>query len=110
MIKDTLRTLLNIRVERSRIALGPKPAAGSRIALGNIRMFVTAEPADDLWYFFSLQGWRELNYPRDRRRYVDLPRASFGLLSRCAKADREIRYRQLVAGVSRVRSQAMARR
>lgn len=103
MIKDKLRTLLNIRVERHRSALGPKPGAGTRIALGNLRMHVTAEPADDLWYYFSLQGWRELTYPRDRRRYVDLPRASFGLLSRCGRGDRESRYRQLVTGAARLR-------
>lgn len=101
MIKDKLRTLLKIRVKRETPSMGTKPRSGGKIALGSIRMFVTSTPPDELWYFFSLQGWREANYPRDRRKYVDLPRSSFDLLARCSSSEREVLYRRLVTAASR---------
>ena len=104
MIKDRLRTLLNIRVKRETPVIGAKPKMGSKITLGGMRMYVTSTPPDELWYFFSLQGWREITYPRDRRKYVDLPRASFDLLARCSSSERESRYRQLIAAASRSRA------
>ena len=75
VIKDKLRTLFNIRVKRETPIIGTKPRMGSKITLGGMRMFVTSTPPDELWYFFSLQGWREITFPRDRRKYVDLPRS-----------------------------------
>ena len=104
MIKDRLRTLLNIRVKREAPVIGTKPRMGSKITLGGMRMYVTSTPPDELWYFFSLQGWREVTFPRDRRKYVDLPRASFDLLARCSSSEREGRYRQLVVAASRSRA------
>lgn len=101
MIKDKLRTLLNIRVRREAPPVGTKPRMGARIVLAGMRMAVTSTPPDELWYFFSLQGWREATHPRDRRKYVDMPRSSFDLLARCNSRDREVRYRQFVAGASR---------
>ena len=104
MIKDRLRTLLNIRVKREPPVIGTKPKMGSKITLGGMRMYVTSTPPDELWYFFSLQGWREITFPRDRRKYADLPRASFDLLARCTSSERETRYRQLVASAGRSRA------
>ncbi|NLD54373.1 MAG: hypothetical protein GX652_06905 [Burkholderiaceae bacterium] len=105
MIKDKFRTILGIRAKRETPAMGAKPRMGGKIALGSMRMYVTANPSDELWYFFSLQGWREITFPRDRRKYIDLPRASFDLLARCGSAEREVRYRQLVASANQ-RAQA----
>lgn len=101
MIKDRLRTLLNIRVKREAPPMGTKPRTGSKMTMGGLRMDVTSAPPDELWYFFSLQGWREINHPRDRRRYTDLPRASFDLLACCGTGERELRYRQLVTAAAR---------
>ena len=103
MIKDKLRTLLKIRVKRETPAMGSKPRMGGKITLGGLRMYVTSTPPDELWYFFSLQGWREASHPRDRRKYIDLPRASFDLLARCTSSEREVRYRQLVTSAARSR-------
>ena len=104
MIKDKLRTLLKIRVKRETPTMGAKPRMGARITLGSMRMYVTSTPPDELWYFFSLQGWREVSHARDRRKYIDLPRASFDLLARCTSSEREVRYRQLVSVASRSRA------
>jgi hypothetical protein len=107
VLKDKLRTLLNIRAKREAPGMGTKPRMGGKIVLGGMRLYVTSTPPDELWYFFSLQGWREIKYPRDRRKYVDLPRASFELLARCNSSERESRYRQLVT-VARNRTTGVA--
>lgn len=109
VIKDKLRTLLNIRVKREAPAMGTKPRMGAKIVLGGMRMGVTSTPPDELWYFFSLQGWREITHPRDRRKYVELPRSSFDQLARCNSHERELRYRQLMMGASRKGSPASAK-
>lgn len=101
MIRDRFRTLLNIRVPRESAPIGAKPPMGGKITLGGMRMLVTSTPVDELWHFFSLQGWREVVHSRDRRRYTDLPRVSFDLLARCSSNERAIRYRQLVAMAAR---------
>ena len=106
VIRDKFRTLLNIRVKREAPTIGAKPRMGSKITLGGMRMFITSTPPDELWYFFSLQGWREVTHPRDRRKYMDLPRASFDLLARCNSSEREMRYRQLVGALQRKRAAA----
>lgn len=108
VIRDTLRSMLNIRVPRSAAGLGPKPRTGSRIVLGRLRMIVTCTPPDDLWYFISLLGWREVKIPRDRRQYIDLPRASFEQLVRAAPAQREGRYQAVIASVDRARARSAA--
>ena len=69
-----------------------------------MRMLVTCAPTDDLWSFISLLGWREVKVARDRRQYVDLPRASFEQLTRARPAQREARYQAVIASVDRARS------
>jgi hypothetical protein len=101
LIKDRLRTLLNIRVKREGAIMGAKPKVSSKITLAGMRMQVTSTPDDELWYYFSLQGWREVIHRRDRRKYVDLPLASFELLAECSSGERERRYRQLIATATR---------
>lgn len=104
LIRDRLRSWLKIRVPRRNPPLGPKPRIGARIVQGRYRMTVTCQPTDELWYFVSLLGWREVSMPRDRRRYVDLPRASFDLLARSAPSQRETRYRQLILASTRAKA------
>jgi hypothetical protein len=106
LIRDRLRSWLKIRVRRRDPPAGPKPRVGARIVLGRYRMAITCAPSDELWYFMSLLGWREISFPRDRRRYVDLPRGSFDLLARSAVGQREIRYRQLLLSATRARLSA----
>lgn len=101
MIRDTLRTLLHIRAKRESAIMGGKPGMNSKITLAGMRMQVTSTPVDELWYFFSLQGWREILHRHDRRRYLDLPLVSFELLARCGSGEREIRYRQMIAAAAR---------
>ena len=104
MIKDRLRTLLHIRVKREGGTMGAKPRTNSKITLAGMRMQVTSTPVDELWYFFSLQGWREIFHLHDRRRYLDLPLVSFDLLARCSSEERETRYRQMMAAAARSRT------
>ena len=100
MIRDRLRTLLHIRVKREGAPMGPKPRMNSRITLAGLRMQVTSMPVDELWYFFSLQGWREILHRDDRRRYLDLPPGTFDRLARCGSGERELHYRQMIAAAA----------
>ena len=52
-----------------------KPAIGSRVAQGDVRMVVQAGMSHELWYWLLGEGWRELTYRPDRRRYRDVPSA-----------------------------------
>lgn len=102
MLRNKLRTLLKIRVERQAPPLNGKPRPGGYVVRGRHRMLVSAPMPDDLWYFLSLLGWREAAVARDRRRYADLPSASFELLLRTPATKRELRYRQLLEQSQRI--------
>ena len=110
MFRDKLRTLLNIRVERCTPPVNGKPKPGRYVVRGRKRMLVSSPMPDDLWYFLTLLGWREVPVPRDRRRYVDLPSASFELLLRAPSSKREIRYRQLLEQAHRIAAARLAGR
>ena len=70
---DQVRTLFRIRRERSTSRAGQKPGVGARIACGDLRMTVQAGMSDALWRWLTNQGWREVLYRPDRRRYRDVP-------------------------------------
>jgi hypothetical protein len=74
-VRDQFRTLLRIRRQRTVPAAGQKPAVGSRIVCGELRMTVQAGMSDTLWRWLTKRGWREAMYRPDRRRYRDLPHA-----------------------------------
>ena len=72
-VRDQFRSLLRIRRERSVPPLGQKPGIGARITRGDLRMSVQAGMSDGLWRWLARQGWREVMYRPDRRRYRDIP-------------------------------------
>ena len=54
---------------------GVKPTVGGRIACGDLRMSVQAGMSDGLWNWLTKQGWREIAFRPDRRRYRDIQHA-----------------------------------
>ena len=88
-VRDRVRTLLNIRVERDVPGVGTKPAIGSRIFRDDLRMSVQAGMTDGLWRWLVSQGWREITFRPDRRRYRDIPSAYVTQLIDCASEQRE---------------------
>jgi hypothetical protein len=72
-LRNRVRGFLHVRSERARPARGPKPAIGRQIALGSVRMTVQAGFSDELWLWLLDQGWRELRYRPEQRRYRDVP-------------------------------------
>ena len=72
-VRDQVRTLFRIRRERTTSRAGQKPGVGARIACGDLRMTVQAGMSDTLWRWLTNQGWREVLYRPDRRRYRDIP-------------------------------------
>ncbi len=100
--------MLKIRVDRKSPPIGAKPQPGRAIVRGRNRMIITTPVPDDLWYYLTLLGWREVPVMRDRRRYIDLPSASLEILMRAPSSRREIRYRQLLDQAARI-AEARAR-
>jgi hypothetical protein len=74
-VKDGVRRLLRIKVDRHMPAPGAKPAIGARICRGDVRMTVQAGLTDQHWRWLVKNGWREITYRPDRRRYRDIPSA-----------------------------------
>jgi hypothetical protein len=74
-VRDRVRTLLRIRVSRGLPAIGAKPALGARLFRDDVRMTVQAGMTDALWRWLVREGWREITYRPDRRRYRDVPAA-----------------------------------
>lgn len=71
-LRDRLRTLLNIRKPRSAPRRGPRPSVGARIFCDDVRMTVQAGVSHELWNWLQAQGWREITYKPDRRRYREI--------------------------------------
>jgi hypothetical protein len=74
-VRDRLRTILKIRRPRSLPRRGPKPGVGAKIFKDNVRMTVQAGMSHELWRWLQEQGWREVQFRPDRRRYRDVPSA-----------------------------------
>jgi hypothetical protein len=74
-VRDRLRTMLKIRKPRSLPRKGPKPGVGAKIFKDDVRMTVQAGMSHELWRWLQEQGWREVLFRPDRRRYRDVPTA-----------------------------------
>jgi hypothetical protein len=72
-VRDRLRTLLNIRKDRGAQRRGPRPSIGSRIYRDDVRMTVQAGMTVELWGWLQTQGWREVLFKGDRRKYSEIP-------------------------------------
>ena len=96
-VLDRVRTLFNIRVSRGMPLVGTKPRIGSRICRDDLRMTVQAGMTDSLWRWLVHQGWREITYRPDRRRYRDLPA---GYVTQLVDAAVEHRERVLEAAIA----------
>jgi hypothetical protein len=68
-----VRGVLGLRKERALPRRTGKPAIGSLVVCGDLRMTIQAGLSDELWQWLLDQGWRELTYRPDRRHYRELP-------------------------------------
>jgi hypothetical protein len=96
-VRDQVRTLLRIRRERHALPPGGKPPIGARIVCGDLRMTVQAGMTDALWRWLLSQGWREVMYRPDRRRYREIPGA---FVTRLIDATADERDRILAAATA----------
>lgn len=96
-VRDRVRTLLNIRVERGLRSAGLKPGIGARICSDDVRMTVQAGMSDSLWRWLTKLGWREITFRPDRRRYRDIPTA---YVTRLIDSTPEERERVLAAAIA----------
>jgi hypothetical protein len=96
-VRDRLRTMLKIRRSRSLPRRGPKPGVGAKIFKGDVRMTVQAGMSHELWRWLQEQGWREIQFRPDRRRYRDVPTAWVTRLIDCAPDEREAVLQSAIA-------------
>ncbi len=68
-----VRGVMRRQKDRSLPRRGGKPAIGSLVICGDLRMTVQAGLSDELWQWLLDQGWRELTYRPDRRHYREVP-------------------------------------
>lgn len=87
-VRDRLRTMLNIRRQRSLPRRGPKPGVGAKIFKDDVRMTVQAGLSHELWRWLQERGWREIMFRPDRRQYRDVPTARVTRLIDCAPEER----------------------
>lgn len=87
-VRDRLRTMLKIRRLRSLPRRGPKPGVGAKIFKDDVRMTVQAGMSHELWRWLQEQGWREVSFRPDRRRYRDIPAPWVTRLIDCAPEER----------------------
>ena len=104
-VRDRLRTLLNIRKPRGHQRRGPRPSVGARIYWEDVRMTVQAGMTVELWGWLQTQGWREVLFKGDRRRYRDIATDWAMQLIDCPPERREEVLAQAIENsVSRTRS------
>ena len=72
-LKNRARTLLRLQKERLPPPRGPKPRLGAHIVYQDYRITVQTGLSEDLWRWLMSEGWREVRFRPDRRRYRDVP-------------------------------------
>ena len=88
-VRDRVRTLLKIRRPRNPAPAGGKPAVGARLFRDDVRMSVQAGMTDSLWRWLVEEGWREVTFRPDRRRYRDIQSAYVTRLIDSSSDERE---------------------
>lgn len=95
-VKNTLRTLLGIRVERAPLPPGPKPQVGSNIVRDKLRIRLKYPVSDEQWTWFTEKGWRTVDMRTNRRRYTCVPDKVLLKFLNAGELDREILHRRLI--------------
>ena len=95
-VKDTLRTLLGIRVERGMSPPGPKPQIGSNIVRDTFRLRLKYPISDDQWDWLTGKGWRTVDMRTNRRRYTCVPDKVLIKLLNSNDLEREVLHQRLV--------------
>jgi hypothetical protein len=72
-LRNRVRVIFNIRQKRKPPRRTGKPAIGTFVAREDLRITTLAGMSDELWRWLLDQGWREIRFQNDRRRYRDIP-------------------------------------
>lgn len=75
---------------------GKVPAVGGHIGRQQLVMQITGPMPRELWDWFVLMGWREVNMKTNRRQVKMLPKAAFANIANANIGERETVYRQAI--------------
>ena len=95
-LKDTLRTLMRVRVERELPPPGAKPPIGSSIVRDRLRIRLKHPINSEQWEWFVLQGWRTIDMRTNRRHYTCVPEKILGKLLEAGAPERDVLHRELI--------------
>jgi hypothetical protein len=95
-VKNKLRTMLGIRVERQPLPPGPKPQVGSNIVMDKFRIRLKYPVSDEQWDWFTAKGWRTIDMRTNRRRYTCVPDKVLMKMLTAQALEREVLHQRLV--------------
>jgi len=97
-LRNRVRVIFNIRQKRKPARRTGKPAIGTFVVRDDLRLTTVAGMSDELWRWLLEQGWREVRFQHDRRRYRDIPAV---WVTRLVDAAPDMYARILAAAVAR---------
>lgn len=106
-LKERIRNLFGVRVERQLPEPGPMPHIGDHIAHGRLAMRVSDPMPRELWDWLVFLKWRRVDPNRDRRVYQELPRDAFKKLLRCQGEQRAAYLSALLAEMRQLNTTRM---
>ena len=95
-LKNTLRTLFRIRVERKPLPVGAKPPIGSNIVRDKLRIRLRYPISNEQWEWFSEQGWRTIDMRTNRRHYICVRDKALIKLLSASGLERDVLHHRLI--------------
>jgi hypothetical protein len=95
-LRDKLRNIAGIRVERQLPPPTEKPPIGSNIVREKLRMRLKYPISDELWKFLTAKGWRTVDMRLNRRRYTIVPDKVLVKLMKASEIERQVLHARLV--------------
>lgn len=104
-LKNSLRTLLKIRVLREPLPPGPKPPVGSNIVRDRLRIRLKYPIASEQWEWFTMHGWRTVDMRTNRRRYTCVPDKVLLRLLNAGELERDALHHRLIKVVRQAKGE-----
>ena len=83
-LKDRIRTMMGLRIQRQLLPAQGKPSLGGSIVKDRFRIRMKHPMDDDMWNWLCDTGWRAMPVNNNRRKYTIVSEKAF---ERLLKAD-----------------------
>ncbi|MDE2429920.1 MAG: hypothetical protein KGM99_14425 [Burkholderiales bacterium] len=96
VVKNSIRTIFMVRQPRELPPPGPKPAFGSTIVLGRLKIQLLMAIDYEQWDWLTDKGWRTMEVRNNRRRYYKVPRKAVSRLLHATPDERDDIHQQIL--------------